>query len=109
MAARTPRGAGLALLRAHRTAVLAVALVALIGITVAVAATSSTPPVWLSSGLPTAVAHHGVSFTDASDGFAVGAEGAIEKTVDGGQSWTSASSGTTATLFAVDFATAGHG
>ena len=46
----------------------------------------------------------GVSFIDANNGTAVGYEGTILRTTDGGNTWTSQSSGTTSYLSAVSFA-----
>src|SRR5262245_61041127 len=48
---------------------------------------------------------YGVTFADASEGWAVGSEGVILHTIDGGATWDRQSSGTRATLRAVGFLT----
>ena len=45
----------------------------------------------------------GMAFVNASHGWAVGKEGTILATTNGGATWTGQSSGTTSDLFAVDF------
>ena len=50
----------------------------------------------------------GVTFSDATHGWAVGQGGTILATTDGG-AWRAQSSGTTATLYAVAFPDAAHG
>jgi photosystem II stability/assembly factor-like uncharacterized protein len=51
----------------------------------------------------------GVSFVDANTGTAVGDNGTILHTSDGGSTWTAQTSGTTNNLFAVSFADASSG
>jgi photosystem II stability/assembly factor-like uncharacterized protein len=51
----------------------------------------------------------GVSFTDASNGTAVGQLGAILRTTDGGQSWIREESGTNQDLYGVSFPQANTG
>jgi hypothetical protein len=46
----------------------------------------------------------GVSFANASDGWAVGVSGTIVATTDGGNTWSAQTSGTTNTLRSVSFA-----
>ena len=52
---------------------------------------------------------NGVAFPDATHGWAVGDQGTILATSDGGATWSAQSSGTTAYLTAVAFADASHG
>jgi photosystem II stability/assembly factor-like uncharacterized protein len=51
----------------------------------------------------------GVSFAAPSSGTAVGEEGTILRTTDGGTTWMSQNSGTTQTLFGVSFTAANTG
>jgi photosystem II stability/assembly factor-like uncharacterized protein len=52
---------------------------------------------------------YGVSFTNASNGTAVGQDGIILRTTDGGQSWIDQPSGTTITLYGVCFIDVNNG
>ena len=53
---------------------------------------------------------HGVSFTDANNGTAVGSStGTILRTTNGGTTWTSQTSGTTNDLYGVSFTDANTG
>jgi hypothetical protein len=53
--------------------------------------------------------HRGVCFTDVNTGTVVGSAGAILRTTNGGTTWTSQSSGTTAALYGVSFTDANAG
>jgi len=61
----------------------------------------------LDSGLT--IQLRSVDFIDTSNGFAVGLDGTIIKTTDGGATWTSQNSGTTQHLLSVDFIDANNG
>ncbi len=50
-----------------------------------------------------------MSFVDANHGWAVGINGTILATADGGVSWTAQTSGTSKTIYAVSFVDASHG
>ena len=52
---------------------------------------------------------HGVSFTDANNGTAVGSGGAIFRTTDGGDNWVGQTSGTIYDLYGVSFTDANNG
>ena len=52
---------------------------------------------------------YGVSFTDANNGTAVGDDGTILRTTNGGTNWTSQTSGTTNLLYGVSFTDANNG
>ena len=51
----------------------------------------------------------GVSFTDANNGTAVGGNGTILRTTDGGENWVSQTSGTNNILYGVSFTDANNG
>ena len=51
----------------------------------------------------------GVSFTDANNGTAVGSDGLILRTTDGGANWTNQTSGTTSFLNDVSFTDTNNG
>src|SRR5438128_710826 len=69
---------------------------------------AETPWFW-QNPLPQGNFLHGVSFVDANNGTAVGDDGAIIRTTDGGHSWIIQSSGTTSGLYGVSFADASNG
>ena len=64
--------------------------------------------VW-QNPLPQGNALYTPSFTDANTGTAVGDNGTIIRTIDGGNNWIIQSSGTTNALLGVSFADADHG
>jgi photosystem II stability/assembly factor-like uncharacterized protein len=67
-------------------------------------------PIEQSSGLrPGAASLHTVAFTSAKNGWAIGADGAIVTTQDGGREWDRQSSGTSEELWAMAFADPLHG
>jgi len=64
---------------------------------------------WSKQDVGTSQTMRGISFGDATHGWAVGDGGAIVATADGGATWSQQSSGTLVDLKAVDFVSATHG
>jgi photosystem II stability/assembly factor-like uncharacterized protein len=69
----------------------------------------STTCGWISQSSSAMTWLCGVSFTDANTGTAVGYNGTILRTTNGGASWTSQSSGTMSLLYGVSFTDANNG
>ncbi|MHB8669503.1 MAG: cell wall-binding repeat-containing protein [Acidimicrobiales bacterium] len=91
-----------AVLCGHALAVIVAALVASVGMA-AGAATWSAQTSGTTQGL------YGVSFADASHGWAVGGNGTILATTNGGATWAAQTSGTVAPLSTASFVDASHG
>ena len=68
-----------------------------------------TTPEWQTQPSGTAEVLLGVSFTDINKGYAVGTNGVIRVTSDGGSTWTAQASGTSRFLRDVYFSDATHG
>lgn len=68
----------------------------------AIAAVSQTPLVWTRSTAPTAADLKGLAVVDATTSYAVGSNGTVLSTRDGGSTWDAYPMDTTATLNAVD-------
>lgn len=68
-----------------------------------------TQPGWVSRSSGTTSTLRGVSFSDPSTGTAVGDNGTIIRTTDGGNTWAAESSGTAEQLSAVSFTDANNG
>ena len=64
---------------------------------------------WFSQISGTATRLYGISFTDANTGTAVGENGRILRTTNGGTNWTLQTSGITTNLFSVSFTDANTG
>src|SRR5450759_3462037 len=56
-----------------------------------------------SNPLPTGNITNDIHFIDASTGYIIGEEGTILKTIDGGLTWTSLNSGSSAALYGICF------
>lgn len=68
-----------------------------------------TNPEWIAQSSGTAEVLLGVAFTDANHGYAVGTNGVIRVTNNGGASWSAQASGTSSFLRDVYFSDASHG
>jgi photosystem II stability/assembly factor-like uncharacterized protein len=68
-----------------------------------------TNPEWIAQSSGTAQVLLGVTFTDANHGYAVGTNGVIRTTANGGATWSAQASGTSRFLRDVYFSDATHG
>ncbi len=95
--------------RRWRAPLLSLAMLAALLCGLAVLSGSAWAGGWTSrtSGITSNLA--GVAFTSPSDGWAVGADGTILATTDGGSTWNAQTSGTSGTLYGVAFANASDG
>lgn len=106
---RRPSGAGTPNRRSRAASKIAMVTIAVVAVTVGVAARASASGPWSAQTSGTIDPLSGVSFIDADHGWAVGGNGVIVATADAGVTWTAETSNTNSTLHGVTFIDASHG